>query len=95
MNKLVLATNKSIEYYSQEGQSQGRLGASIAFRAAVYLDLARMYEFLPNDAVSSVNSSGNDVTGLTVPIVTEKTTQEEACNNPRATHKEMFDFILQ
>jgi hypothetical protein len=94
MNKLVLTTNNSVAYYSKDGQDKGRLGASQAFRAAVYLDLARMYEFLPNDAVSAVNSYGNDVTGLTVPIVTDETTQEQACNNPRATHQEMFDFIL-
>jgi hypothetical protein len=94
MNKMVLATNNSVAYFSKDGEDKGRLGASLAFRAAMYLDLARMYEFLPNDKVSGVNSYGNDVTNLTVPIVTEETTQEEACNNPRVSHKDMFEFIL-
>ncbi len=94
MNKLLLTVNNSIEFYSQDGADQGRLGASRAFRAAVYLDMARMYEFLPNDKISSINSYGHDVSGLTVPIVTEKTTQEEACNNPRVSREVMAEFIL-
>lgn len=65
-----------------------------AFRAATYLDMARMYEFLPNGYVSGVNSYGNDVTGYTVPILTEKTSIEEAKNNPRVTHGDMVKFIL-
>jgi hypothetical protein len=34
------------------------------------------------------------VLGLTVPIITEKTTDDMAKNNPRATHDEMMKFIL-
>ena len=74
--------------------AKGNWACASAFRAMTYLDIARMYEFLPNDKIASVNADGNDVAGLTAPIVTEKTTQEEARNNPRATHQEMFDFIL-
>ena len=62
-------------------------------RAFGYLDAAQMYEFLPNDMVSSVNAEGHDVTGLTIPIVTESTTEEEARNNPRVPHEEMVKFI--
>jgi hypothetical protein len=93
MNKLVLVTNNSIQYY-KEHTNNYRLGASYAFRAAVYLDLARMYEFLPNDKTDAVNSYGNNVEGLTVPIVTDETTQAEALNNPRATRQKMYEFIL-
>jgi hypothetical protein len=93
MNKLVLVANNSIAYY-KNGENNGRLGASYAYRAAAYLDLARMYEFLPNDGTSPINSYGNNVEGLTVPIVTDETTQTEACDNPRATRQEMFNFIL-
>ena len=46
----------------------------------------------PTNNTSAVNIDGNDVTNLTVPIVTENTTEEEARNNPRATTSEMFDF---
>lgn len=70
------------------------LGMGYAFRAHTYLEMAQMYEFLPNNAVSSVNLNGNDVEGLTVPIVTDKTTEEEARKNPRATHQQMFEFIM-
>lgn len=73
---------------------KGYVGAAYAFRAMEYLDLARMYEFLPNDKTSNINKDGNDVLNLTVPIVTEKTTETEARNNPRATRQQMAEFIL-
>lgn len=66
-----------------------------AFRAFYYLDAARSFEFLPNDKFSGANSDGNNVTNLTVPIVTEETTEEQAKNNPRATRDVMAKFILQ
>ena len=72
----------------------GALGAGYAVRAFWYLDLAREYEFLPNEAFpSGTNNDGNNVTNLTVPIVTDETSEEDARNNPRATHEEMFKFI--
>ena len=75
-------------------QQKGLLGAAYAFRALAYLDLARMYEFLPNEKFpDGKNSDGNVVLNLTVPIVTEKTTPEQASNNPRATREEMLKFI--
>ena len=72
----------------------GYLGAGYAFRALAYLDMARMYEFLENDKVSSVNASGNDVLHLTVPIVKEGMTEAEARNNPRVSREVMAEFIL-
>lgn len=72
----------------------GYLGMGYAFRAQTYLDMALMYEFLPNEKTSSTNLNGNNVEGLTVPIVTNETTEEQARNNPRATHAEMFNFIM-
>jgi hypothetical protein len=98
MNKLVLSANNAIAYFRSHEDVEnhdGKLGVALAYRAAAYLDLARMYEFLENDAVSSINSKGNNVLGLTVPIVTEETTVEEARNNPRVTHETMFEFILK
>ena len=70
------------------------LGMGHAFRASHYLDMARMYEFLPNEKTSEINTEGKNVLNLTVPIVTEKTTEEQARNNPRATRQEMYEFIL-
>lgn len=73
----------------------GALGAGYAYRAMVYLDLARLFEFLPNDIFpDGLNADNNNVMGLTVPIVSDKTSEKEATNNPRATHAEMFAFIL-
>ncbi|MDE6134757.1 MAG: RagB/SusD family nutrient uptake outer membrane protein [Muribaculaceae bacterium] len=68
-------------------------GAALTYRAMWYLDMAAWYEFLPNDTFSK-NRYGNDVTGLTVPIVTENMGEEEARENPRAPHDRMFEFII-
>ena len=94
--KWVQTANKAIASIDEETAGdveKGYLGSAYAFRALIYLDMARMYEYLPCKATSNINSDGNDVLGLTVPIVTEKTTEEEAKNNPRASHNRMFKFI--
>ncbi len=72
----------------------GMLGAAQAYRALAYLDIAQLYEFLPNEVTSSVNAAGNDVMNLTVPIVREGMSEDDARNNPRATREEMAAFIL-
>lgn len=91
-------TNKAIAGINEETATEGelgQLGAAYTYRALVYLDMARMYEFLPCDVFKEgTNADGKVVAGLTVPIVTEKTTEQEAKNNPRADHKTMYDFIL-
>ena len=75
-------------------QQKGLLGAAYAFRALAYLDLARMYEFLPNEKFpDGKNNDGNSVLNLTVPIVTDATTPEQAAENPRATREQMLAFI--
>lgn len=92
----VLACNNMIGAVNPDNATDlqlGYLGAGLAFRAMCYLDMARMYEFLPNDKVSSINADGNDVNGLTVPIVTADMNQADALNNPRATHEKMKTFI--
>ena len=71
----------------------GYLGSALAYRALIYLDLARMYEFLPND-IFTKNDEGVDVTNLTVPWVDENTTSAQASNNPRLPRAEMFAKIL-
>lgn len=96
-NQLVLTTNNiigAIDVEAVNDTQKGYYGMGLAYRAAAYLDLARMYEFLENDAVSSINLEGKDVLGLTVPIVTNETTEEESRNNPRATHQQMYEFIM-
>lgn len=98
MYQLILTTNNLIgTVHADEANSKelGLLGAGYAYRAMWYLDMARMYEFLPNDIFpDGTNERGKVVKNLTIPIVTENTTDEQYRNNPRATRQEMFDFIL-
>lgn len=90
----IMASNKligTIGEVTEESSTQEKaaLGVAYAYRALNYLDMAREYEFLPNDKFSNSN-----LVGLTVPIVDENTTEEMAKNNPRATHEKMAEFIL-
>ena len=94
----VLSANKMLAAFpleeSTSNQLKGYIAAAHAYRAMFYLDMARMYEYLPTDVTSPITKAGNDVTGLTVPIVTENTTEEQSYNNPRVSRQEMADFIL-
>ncbi len=60
-------------------------GKAITMRALYYLELAQLF--------AQETYRKNDQS-ITVPIITEKTTTLEAQNNPRATNKDMFEFIL-
>lgn len=93
---LLLSVNNAISAVDPSAATDEQLGyraSALAYRALVYLDLARMYEFLPNDKFEK-NSDGADVTGLTVPWVSEATTPEQASNNPRLPRAEMAAHIL-
>ena len=79
-----------IDPETADNEERGFLGIAYAYRAMFYLDLARMYEFKPN----RYTSVSDNVLGLTVPIVTEKTTEEESSNNPRVPREEMYGFIM-
>ena len=88
----VQTTNKLIAAIDVEAASEEQLGylaAAHAFRAMFYLDMGRMFEFLPND-----KTQGANVEGLTVPIVDENTTEQDSRNNPRVSREELADFIL-
>lgn len=98
--RVILAANICIKGYTSGAaqladREKGFLGSAYTLRALSYLDLAGMYEFLPNEMFQDGrNAEGNVVTNLTVPIVTENLSQAQSYNNKRATHKEIFDFIL-
>lgn len=66
------------------------VGQAYAYRAMCYLDLARLYEPKQNKLVPV----SDKILGLTVPVVKEDITEEEAKNNPRATREEMYEFIF-
>ena len=66
------------------------LGQAYTYRAMCYLDLARLYEAKEND----YTVVDDNIKGLTIPIVDENTSLEDTKNNPRATRKQMYDFIF-
>lgn len=72
------------------------LGRAYAYRAHAYLFLAQIYEWkAPTDSnVDGKYVPDGNISGLTVPIVTEATTQEDAKNNPRATHEATYTLIM-
>ena len=78
-----------IESDATSTEIKGMAGAAYAMRAFDYYMLMVCFE-----PVENIYTNVSKVKGLTVPIVSEKTTNEEAKSNPRVTHREMVDFIL-
>ena len=72
-------------------------GTALAMRAMLYMDAARMYEFLDNDGImSAVNAAGNNVSGLTYPIGSSAYYQKDStATAKRATRQEIADYILK
>ncbi|MGN0068475.1 MAG: RagB/SusD family nutrient uptake outer membrane protein [Prevotella sp.] len=68
------------------------LGKTRVYRALSYMDLSMMFEFY-RTGNAELDGKAEAVWGLTVPIVTEKTTNSEAKNNPRAPFYKMYRFI--
>ena len=66
------------------------MASAKAFRALYYLDMARLYEPLANDY-----SDISNVEGLTLPYISETTSEDEARNNPRLSREEMFAKIFE
>jgi hypothetical protein len=70
-------------------------GIAHYYRAMAYLDMARLYEYKKTgDATNDAAADKDSIYGLTVPIITESTTEAEASNTPRATFYDMYRFIL-
>lgn len=65
------------------------LGTAYTYRAYCYLDLVRLYEYKENKY-----TDGEGIVGLSVPLVTEESTEEQAKNNPRATADEIFEKVI-
>jgi hypothetical protein len=80
----------SIVVDPQTDDMKAFLAYAKANRAALYLDLARSFDPLENNYTDV-----SKVKGLTVPLITETTTEAEARNNPRLPRQEMFDFIFE
>lgn len=70
-------------------------GICLSYRALIYMDLARMYEY-KKTGISNLDSEAEskNLYGLTVPIVTQDTEEAEGRNNPRVPFYTMYEFIL-
>jgi hypothetical protein len=77
-----------VDTTSANTQSLGYLGSAYAARAFCYYYLTVFYEPVENKYTDI-----SKVKGLTVPIIDENTTEEQAKNNPRVTHEKMMAFI--
>lgn len=80
-NAIISATESS---YKDNSAAAAARGKALAMRAFFYLNLAQMYQF---------TYKGHE-DALCVPIVKETTTAEQASDNPRATVKDVYDFIM-
>lgn len=70
-------------------------GTACAFRAHTYMEMAQWYEYkLTGMAELDDRAIADGIMGLTVPLVTEKTTEAESRHNPRAPFYTMYRFIL-
>lgn len=70
------------------------LGNALGYRAWCYLEASQMWEYRKTGvSVLDERAEKNGIWLLTVPITTEKTTQMEARNNPRAPFWQMLRFI--
>ena len=75
----------SIEEDTEDDELKAFRGMGLAIRAFDYLHLAQLFQF---------TYAGHE-NALCVPIVTEKTTSDEAMNNPRATVSAVYELIMK
>ncbi|MDE6267762.1 MAG: RagB/SusD family nutrient uptake outer membrane protein [Muribaculaceae bacterium] len=69
------------------------VGNALCYRAMTYIEQAAQYEYFRTGTDLDAKADELGIWGITVPIVTEKTTEDEARNNPRAPFYEMYRFI--
>ncbi len=91
--QLIANANTIIGNYGGEDSNYKEYaGAALAYRALAYMDLARMFEYKKTGF--AIDNEASNVWGLTVPIVTESTTKNEAKHNPRVPFYTMYRFLL-
>ena len=90
---LVIGAGEDVHSASDAGA--GYVGNALVYRALAYFNMAQLYEYQSTGYTELDDQATSlGVYGLTVPIVTEKTTQEESYNNPRVPFYAMYRFIL-
>ncbi|MDD5862712.1 MAG: RagB/SusD family nutrient uptake outer membrane protein [Prevotella sp.] len=73
----------------------GYLGNALAYRAFAYMNAARLFEYKATGSTTLDSyATKNGLYGLTVPIITQNTTEKESQNNPRVPFYVMDRFIL-
>lgn len=78
-----------------DGPDAAHLGTALTYRAWTYMDLMRTYEFRPTGVARLDQfAESNGLYGITVPLITEKTTEMEARNLPRAPFQQLYRFIM-
>ena len=71
------------------------VGNALAYRALSYFNLAQLFEYQPTGySTLDDEAKAKGVYGLTVPIITEKTTKDDSYHNPRVPFYRMYRFIL-
>ena len=70
------------------------LGQAYAYRGMIYLDLARIFEAKEINPQYKMSEATKKVLGLTIPKITETSTEDDAKFNPRMPREEAYDFIL-
>ncbi len=85
----------SVASSSSSSDAKPYLGQGLGYRAMLYLDLARLYEYRKT-GVASLDQEAEQLGsyGITVPIVTETMTKTELANNPCAPFYTMYRFIM-
>lgn len=78
-----------------ESEDAASLGTALTYRAWVYNDLMRTYEY-KSTGVDRLDqfAETNGLYGITVPLVTENTTEDEARDLPRAPFAQLYRFMM-
>lgn len=81
--------------YDPESYDAEYIGIATACRAWAYMDITRLYEY-KHTGVGELDEIATErgLYGVTVPIVTEETTEEESRVAKRAPFYEMYRFIM-
>lgn len=94
---LLQKCNSVISVSSTDPESKDALymGMALTYRAWAYFDMIRTYEY-KSTGVERLDqyAETNGLYGLTVPLVTEYTTEEDARNLPRAPFQQMYRYIM-
>lgn len=94
--QIVLRTNKLLGVCSDENVADApHIVTGTCYRALCYFDLMRHWEYRTT-GFSGLDAEAENlgIKGLTVPIVTENTSEAKSFKNPRAPFYKMYRFIL-